>query len=219
MTGLKRARLGLLCATIALVAGTAAKAEEGVAFKDLLGQMGVIPKEKDPIRYRERAPLVLPPKMDLPAPAASETMASAHPEWPNDPDVSARKRRAADQRKPVTESDVRRMSERNPTLTIDEIRQGRSQTAEAATPGQYMSDRVQILNPDELRRGAKKDDDASANNAVVRRTLTDPPNAFRERTRVGQNNSASAPRIDQQQADANPMDWLTRKFRRNDDDE
>ena len=93
-----------------------------MAIKNLLGNMGVIPKDKDPIQYRERAPLVLPPKLDLPAPAAAEGFASANPQWPKDPDVAAKKRRIVEQNRPVTESDIRRMSENNPMLSIDEIR-------------------------------------------------------------------------------------------------
>ena len=95
------ARLGLSCGLVALLAaGGAAQAEEGVAFKNLMGTIGIIPAEKDPIRYRERAPLVLPPKAELPAPAAS--YASSNPQWPNDPDVAARRRRADEARSPGT---------------------------------------------------------------------------------------------------------------------
>ena len=53
-----------------LVAATGASAQEGEAVKSILGAIGIIPKEKAPITYNERAPLVLPPKMDLPPPAA-----------------------------------------------------------------------------------------------------------------------------------------------------
>src|SRR3712207_2824982 len=48
-----------------MVPGGAAWAEGGVAVKNLLGTMGLIPKEREQITYRERPPLVLPPKTDL----------------------------------------------------------------------------------------------------------------------------------------------------------
>lgn len=220
MTATTTARLALVCATVAGLSGTAARAEEGVAFKNLLGSMGMIPKDKDPIRYRERAPLVIPPRMELREPAAPESFASSNPQWPNDPDVAARKRRVAEQRNPVTESEIRRMSERNVRLTPQEMQQGRSVSAEQAVPGRYMTDRVAVLTPDELRAGAKKDDGDGAISEPVRRTLADPPGTYRKAAGTGSTGASSvAPRFDQQQADANPINWLTRKFSRSEDDE
>ena len=42
------------------------------------------------IEYRERSPLVVPPKLDLPPPAATAAEAKA-PNWPKDPDEQRRK--------------------------------------------------------------------------------------------------------------------------------
>ena len=42
------------------------------------------------IDYRERSPLVVPPKLDLPPPAATSAEVNA-PNWPKDPDVARRK--------------------------------------------------------------------------------------------------------------------------------
>lgn len=221
MTRLTSARLGLVCVTLAVFAGTAARAEEGVAIKNLLGSMGVIPAEKDPIRYRERAPLVLPPKMELREPASAETYASANPQWPNDPDVAARKRKSAEQRRPVTESEIRRMSERNPTLSIDEMRQGRTLNAQGPTPGEPMSqnNRAPSLSPDDLTAGGKKQAEVASNAEASRRTLTEPPTGFRKTSSNYTNQATYTPKIDQQEFDANPINWLTRKFHRSDDDE
>ena len=69
MKGLKV--FGCAGALALLVAATGASAQEGEAVKSLLGSIGIIPKEKPPINYSERAPLVLPPKMELRAPARS----------------------------------------------------------------------------------------------------------------------------------------------------
>src|SRR3954465_5227817 len=41
------------------------------------------------IEYRERSPLVVPPKLDLPPPAASSEVKA--PNWPKDPDEARRK--------------------------------------------------------------------------------------------------------------------------------
>jgi hypothetical protein len=116
----------------ALAGAGGAAAQEGMFMKDLLGTMGIIPKERPPIEYRARAPLVLPPKMELREPADSRAVQAAHPQWPNDPDVLAARRREADARTPVTQTERRRL-EQNPTLSIHEIRQGRRPGAEIPT--------------------------------------------------------------------------------------
>ncbi len=217
MTDFRFARLGLFCAaTMALAFGSTAHAQEGVAIKNLLGSMGIISPEKDPIRYRERAPLVLPPKMELRAPASGESYAS-NPQWPNDPDVAARNRRAAEQRRPVTESEVRRMSDNNPRLTIDEIRAGRNPNGPG--PGRHKSDRDGVwMSPTELTAGPKSGNDQVASATPVRRTLTDPPSVMRAPTGAGRAGGDFQGKIDQQEQDANPINWLTRAFRPSEDD-
>jgi hypothetical protein len=219
MTKISSARLGLLCAVATIMAfGSAAHAQEGVAMKNLLGNMGLISTEKDPIRYRERAPLVLPPKMELRAPAGAESFASNNPQWPNDPDVVARKRRAAEERIPVTDSEIRRMSENNPRLSIDEIRAGRNPNGPG--PGRHKSDRDGVwVSPTELMAGPKtQEGDKVANAAPVRRTLTDPPSVLRQSARGGEVQRDFQGRVDQQERDANPINWLTRAFKSDEDE-
>ena len=50
------------------------------------------------IEYRERSPLVVPPKLDLPPPAATAAEAKA-PNWPKDPDEQRRKAAVAARKK------------------------------------------------------------------------------------------------------------------------
>lgn len=219
MTKISPPSLGLLCTVATLIAlGSPAQAQEGVAIKNMLGNMGLISTEKDPIRYRERAPLVLPPKMELRAPAGAETYASNNPQWPNDPDVMARKRRAAEERIPVTDSEIRRMSENNPRLTIDEMRAGRNPNGPG--PGRHKSDRDGVwISPTELMAGPKtQEDDKVASAAPVRRTLTDPPSVLRQSARGGEIKREFQGKVDQQEQDASPMAWLTRAFRSQDDE-
>ena len=54
--------------------------------------------QKPDIEYRERSPLVVPPKLDLPPPASSAE-AKAAPNWPKDPDEKRRKEAAAARKK------------------------------------------------------------------------------------------------------------------------
>jgi hypothetical protein len=179
------ARVAAFAAGALACAGGAA-AQEGMFMKDLLGTMGIIPKERPPIEYRERAPLVLPPKMELREPADSRAVQAAHPQWPNDPDVLAARRREADARTPVTQTERRRL-EQNPTLSIHEIRQGRRPGAEIPTApvvrrGDNARDAL-LVSPDELRAVKSKDDAAlSSLEEPDRGSLTEPPSGFRKPT-------------------------------------
>lgn len=54
--------------------------------------------ESKGIDYRERSPLVVPPKLDLPPPAGASAAATA-PNWPKDPDEARRKAAIAARKK------------------------------------------------------------------------------------------------------------------------
>ena len=212
------ARLGLVCGLAAPLLATPALAEEGMFFKDMLGTIGIIPKSKDAIPYRDRAPLVVPPKTQLRTPGAAS--AAANPAWPNDPDVAARRRAAADDALPATWSEKRRASEeRSLRLTPAEIQAGRVASHEQSVPGSHRGDSardVLYLSPDQLRATARKDE-ADTGPEPTRRALTDPPSGMRRPTNRNVA-AASTPTIDQQRLDANPMTWLTRRFKSEDDD-
>lgn len=215
------ARLGLVCGLAAApVFALPAAAQEGMFFKDMLGTMGVIPKSKDPIAYRDRAPLVVPPKPVLRTPG-TRTSAAGNPAWPNDPDVAARRRADEEASQPVTWSEKRRMSdERNLRLTPAEIQAGRVATHSAPVPGSHRGDSardVLYLSPDQLRAGAKVEESDSGPDQGRRRALTDPPSGMRKTAQGGAVKGDFQPTIDQQRLDANPMTWLTRKFREDDE--
>jgi hypothetical protein len=184
--------------------------------------MGIVPKEKDPIRYRERAPLVIPPKAELRAPAAPESYASSNPQWPNDPDVAAKRRASDEARRPATASETRRMSDNNPRLSPTEMQSGRIARSDPPDPKTHRGDNARdviLMSPDQLRAGRKTDDGdtATAGEAPSRRVLTEPPTALRKPTGKNAPNDY-APKVDQQALDANPMTWLTRKFTSEDDE-
>lgn len=220
------ARLGFACAIATTATLAPAWAEEGVAIKNLLGAVGITSPEKDAIAYRERAPLVLPPKMQLREPAGKVNTAAANPQWPKDPDVEAKQRLSAEQRRPVTESEVRRLADRNPRLSIDEIRAGRASTSTASVePKVHRGDNARdalLLSPDELMRTAKSDDAEDAKLAEgepLRKSLAEPPSGFRKSAMgVAINGPRSIPKGDQQSIDANPVSWFTQKFASPDND-
>jgi hypothetical protein len=198
-----RMRLGL-AGTAALMAMTAgARAEEGVAIKSLLGSIGIIDKERDPIPYHERAPLVMPPKLELREPVAPGSARAAHPQWPNDPDLAGKRRKEAEARAPVTQSDIRRMSDNNPRLSGDELRAGRRPGAGIPDGPVRHGDRDGVwVNPDQLRaQGRKEAASAASDDAPVRRVLSDPPTELRRSASGGPIQKTFEPHVKVDEAD------------------
>jgi len=188
MKGIGIARIGLVAAGLTAVAlMTSAQAQEGELVKKLLSGIGVVPEERDPIEYRERAPLVLPPRMDLRDPAQPGSAAARNPQWPNDPDVAERRRRDAEARTPISESDRNRMNGKNNRLSIEEMRAGRRAGAEVPTAPVSRSDNAHWINPDVLRaqEAQGRTSQVAGGDDSTRRSLTDPPSAYR-RSATGQ---------------------------------
>src|SRR3954449_10587203 len=100
-----------------------ARAEEGnqtlrQLFGVVTGDTGQ--KDTDGIDYRERPPLVLPPKMDLPPPQA--TAGTQNPAWPNDPDGGRIKKMKAESRAPARQVNE---ATANPHISQAELERGR----------------------------------------------------------------------------------------------
>lgn len=90
-----------------LVASGAARAQEAddedktfeeKIIEGIMKGIGGTNMDNTGIDYRERSPLVVPPKLDLPQPAASSTDVKA-PNWPKDPDEARRKAAIAARKK------------------------------------------------------------------------------------------------------------------------
>ncbi len=143
--------------------------------KGLLG----ISDEKPEIEYRERAPLVVPPKLQLRAP--QEPASARNPNWPKDPDVAARK--AAEAKKKIPEPEANGLS-KNPVLSVDEMRGGRRAGLGVpdGTPERNMIDRP-VLSNQEMRtidREARERQSVAAGPIEpTRQWLTDPPTGYR----------------------------------------
>lgn len=73
------------------------KTFEEKIIDNLMRGMGATNMDTPTIDYRERSPLVVPPKLDLPPPATA-TQATA-PNWPKDPDIQRRKAAAVARKK------------------------------------------------------------------------------------------------------------------------
>jgi hypothetical protein len=126
-------RLAIVALGIGLVMATgAARAgddDDDKSFEDkiiggIIAGIGGTNMDNRGIDYRERSPLVVPPKLDLPPPAAASDPAKVA-NWPKDPDESRRKKAIAE-RKKIT---AKYANEEARSLTPDELNVGRGATA------------------------------------------------------------------------------------------
>ena len=99
--------IGLVMSAGAARAGDDDDEDDGMTFEEkiidnLMSGIGAKSMEKRGIEYRERSPLVVPPKLDLPPPA---TEAKAAPNWPKDPEEKRRKEAIAARKKATKETE------------------------------------------------------------------------------------------------------------------
>jgi hypothetical protein len=187
MKGIGIVRLGLvLGAGLLSLAATGAQAQEGVLMKNFLGSIGLLPEDRDPIVYRERPPLVLPRQMELRDPVEPGSLQARGPQWPKDPDVTARRRKEAEENMPAGTSEKQRMGGSKSQLTAQEMRAGRRAGAEITTAPVTRSENRDWIHPDVLRaQGRQREALVADGETPLRRTLTDPPVALR-RSATGQ---------------------------------
>lgn len=74
------------------------KTFEEKVIEGIMKGMGATNMDNSSIDYRERSPLVVPPKLDLPPPASAAAEKPA-PNWPKDPDEARRKAAIAARKK------------------------------------------------------------------------------------------------------------------------
>lgn len=180
VTGAWLALVGALAAP-----GSARAEEEGVFMKDILGTIGIIEKDKPPIQYRERAPLVVPPRLELREPVNASAIETRNPQWPNDPDMVEKRRRAADAKIPITEMERRRALDDNPRMTTQELQAGRRPGAGVPTgPVVRHGDSSREdtwVNPELLRnQGKRSSEPLVAGVEPDRKSLSEPPSGLRK---------------------------------------
>lgn len=153
-------------------------------MNSLSNLLGLGDDDQPDITYRERAPLVVPPKMELRPPEQSKV--EANPAWPKDPDVERRKQADLLKKYPggVPESERRRLN--GERASMGEMAGSRSAKSYKAVPDEEntLADRKHAdwLRPDVMQR----DGQAAAQQAAVsgvepeRRYLTDPPSGMRK---------------------------------------
>lgn len=170
---------------LALGAGQAI-AQEGTGMRHIMGWIGLVEPERDPIDYRARAPLVVPPQMRLPEPKDPASGRNAN--WPNDPDLAARAAASADARLPATQREKYILGQR-PLLSQDELRKGRINAPPLnAPPAKSLDDSAYdtVIKPIVIgreiaaQRAAKEDLSNLSRDEPQRRYLSDPPVGYRK---------------------------------------
>jgi hypothetical protein len=151
-------------------------------IKQIMTGIGGTNMENTGIDYRERSPLVIPPRSDLPPPATAAVEAPV-PNWPKDPEVRRRKEakaaRAKDNKDPREASRV---------LTPSELAVGKTapakRNAETNQPGDTGANA--ILSPSALGYegglkglfGGSKTEQAPFKGEPTRDSLTMPPSGY-----------------------------------------
>ena len=161
--------------------------EEKIIHNIMTG-LGGTNMETKGIEYRERSPLVVPPRIDLPPPAVSTEVKARN--WPKDPDEARRKAAIAARKKESKESRDPRAAMR--PLTPDELSVGgkavparsNSNTKDSDQPGASLNN--PILSPSQLGfngslgslLGGNKTETAPFKGEPERSTLTQPPPGY-----------------------------------------
>jgi hypothetical protein len=155
----RAARLSAVALGVGLLfAANAARAgddEDEPTFEEkiiagIMKGLGGINMDNSGIDYRERSPLVVPPRIDLPAPSSAATEAKA-PNWPKDPDEARRKAMIAARKKankdPMEQSRILTPDELNKARTAGSS--GGTAVSDSASPGGDPG-KSAILSPSQL---------------------------------------------------------------------
>src|SRR5882757_4889203 len=125
--------------------------DDGLTFEEriidnLMTGLGARSAANQGIDYRERSPLVVPPKLDLPPPA-SATQANA-PNWPKDLDIAMRKAAIEARKKEVKKENWQQAM----PLTQAEIEAGRKQqtATDSKEPIEPGVTKNPLLSPEQL---------------------------------------------------------------------
>ncbi|MEP9354148.1 hypothetical protein ABLE93_11190 [Xanthobacter sp. KR7-65] len=152
LSALRSAGLGLLGAgCVALATPAAAQGLDGSnnLLDSAMELFGLKEEQAKPeIDYRERAPLVVPPRVPDALPPPQSSAAEANPNWPKDPDIARRKREAETSKTPIVRDDPGK------PLLPSELNKGRRKTlgTASAAPTEPVGAGSQrdVLMPDQL---------------------------------------------------------------------
>jgi hypothetical protein len=161
------------------------KTFEEKVIEGIMAGIGGTNMENRGIDYRERSPLVVPPRIDLPPPASASNAALA-PNWPKDPDEARRKAaikaRKKENKDPVEAARLLTPSELNVGKTAPA---GNTRESETLQPGGGPGAN-NILSPSQLGFdgklstffGGNKSETAPFKGEPTRESLTEPPPGY-----------------------------------------
>jgi hypothetical protein len=159
------------------------KTFEEKVIEGIMAGIGGTNMENRGIDYRERSPLVVPPKLDLPPPVASSSEVK-DANWPKDPDEARRKAAIAARKKskpdPIEAGRILTPSELDAARTAPQARADN----DPVQPGN--SNTNPILSPSQLGYnggfsglfGGNKSESAPFKGEPTRESLTQPPSGY-----------------------------------------
>ena len=159
------------------------KTFEEKVIEGIMAGIGGTNMENRGIEYRERSPLVVPPKIDLPPPAAGAAEAKA-PNWPKDPDEQRRKAAVAARKKENKDPREQARILTPAELAVGKTAASKPTSSDPVTPGSNANN--PILSPSQLGYngsfsglfGGSKAETAPFKGEPTRETLTMPPPGY-----------------------------------------
>src|SRR5246127_3511592 len=152
------------------------KTFEEKIIEGIMKGIGGTNMENTGIDYRERSPLVVPPKLDLPPPSSTSADVKA-PNWPKDPDEARRKAAIAARKKankdPMEASRILSPSELNAGRTAAGT-SGGTRGSDSAVPGGDPGQKA-ILSPSELGFEGRFSSLFGGNKAEMKEFKAEPP--------------------------------------------
>jgi len=149
-------------------------------IRNIMGSIGATNGTESGIDYRERSPLVIPPKTDLPPPQSASAEAPA-PNWPKDVEAAERKRlRQAEKNRVMGNQGAR-------PLMPNELAVGKTKHVAATEPLQPGVTTNPMLSPSQLGFkgnlfgtlfGGSKTESAPFTGEPERESLTQPPPGY-----------------------------------------
>jgi hypothetical protein len=170
----------LAAVSVLSLAGAPAHAQ---TFTELMEDIGLQKRKQEKMDFSERAPLVLPPSTDaaaLPPPEDGSALATANPNWPNDPDTQAALDEAEKEKIPER---LRRKYKENQANEIYKFQRQEREDGRIAAAGQSqdydtaLKRNNPVMTPDELKEVQKREAEAAKERAAGghRRTRAQAP--------------------------------------------
>ncbi len=167
------------------------KTFEEKIIEGVMHGIGATNMENSGIDYRERSPLVVPPKLDLPPPVTAKQEANV-PNWPKDPDEARRKAMLEKRKKDKKDTRDAVAVQRDQTRPLSPSELNVARTAPTGGAGNHGSDSenpgagANPLSPDQLGFngrlsnlfGGSKTETAQFKGEPTRETLTEPPPGY-----------------------------------------